>query len=118
MFIKRSKTIEEISGVTYMNGTVKLGSVSLNVCSFVTDGVLIDTGASRLLPVFKSFFDEADVDKVVITHHHEDHTGGARYIQETKNATRSMNEKMIESVKTRATYPLYRKILYIGRAHV
>ncbi len=112
MFIKRSKTIEEISGVTYMNGTVKLGSVSLNVCSFVTDGVLIDTGASRLLPVFKSFFDEADFDKVVITHHHEDHTGGARYIQETKNAPIYMNEKMIESVKKRATYPLYRKIFW------
>lgn len=112
MFIKRRTSITEINNVTYINGIVKLGPVKLNVCSFQTDGVLIDTGAATLLPVFKPFFDEADVDQLVITHHHEDHTGGASYIQNTRELPIFMNEKMIADVNKRATYPFYRKMFW------
>lgn len=112
MITKVSASLGETSNVKYIKGIAILGPVRLSVYSFATDGVLIDTGAKTLLPVFKSFFDEVDVDQVVITHHHEDHTGGANYLQETRKLPIYMNDKLIESVKKRAKYPLYRKVYW------
>lgn len=112
MLTKQSATIKEKSNVTFINGIVQLGPVRLSVCAFETDGVLIDTGSASIFQEFKPFLDEADVDKVVITHHHEDHTGGARYIQDTRQIPILMNAQLIDDVKKRASYPVYRKMFW------
>lgn len=116
MFFKRKTVINEKSDVRYINGVISLGGVKLNVCAFEVDGILIDTGAQRLLEQFKSFFHEMDVDKVVITHFHEDHTGGAAYLQNTFGLPIYMNEMMIDSCTKKADYPFYRKVFWGSRA--
>lgn len=112
MLVKKSVYIGDKSNVRFVNGVVSFSSVKLNVYCFETDGVLIDTGAQTLLPEFKPFFAKVNVDQVALTHAHEDHTGGARYIQETYGVPIYMSEKTKDESTQRAAYPLYRKLFW------
>ncbi|MFS0690057.1 MBL fold metallo-hydrolase [Sporosarcina sp. 179-K 8C2 HS] len=104
--------VDEISNVRFVNGVVRLNNVKLNVHCFETDGVLIDTGSQSLAEEFKAFFAQADVDKVVITHAHEDHSGGAQYLQSELNLPIFMNEMAINDCARKADYPFYRKFFW------
>ncbi len=53
-----------------------------------------------------------NIEQVVITHYHEDHTGNASYLQKTLGVPLYMNQGMIESCKTKADYPWYRKFFW------
>ncbi|MFC5602831.1 MBL fold metallo-hydrolase [Sporosarcina koreensis] len=115
MFLKTKSMQDEISDVRFINGVVKLNSVKLNVYCFETDGVLIDTGSQTLAEEFKPFFQQADVDQVVITHAHEDHTGGAQYVQNEFGLPIFMNAMTIDECARKADYPLYRKFFWGSR---
>ncbi|WP_010093605.1 MBL fold metallo-hydrolase [Ornithinibacillus scapharcae] len=112
MQIKTKAKLGETSNVRYINGYVNMSTVNLNVYCFEVDGVLIDTGSPRLLKDFTSFFKDADIDKVVITHSHEDHTGGAEFLQRNYQLPIYINEKSINESRERASYPLYRKFFW------
>lgn len=112
MFLKRKTIVKEESNVRFVNGLVSLAGVKLNVFCFEVDGVLIDTGSQSLLTEFHPFFNEVDIDQVVLTHFHEDHTGGAAYLQQKYAVPIFMNEMSIEACAQKATYPLYRKLFW------
>ena len=112
MLVKTKTKVGEQSNVRFINGFVSLGPVTLNVFCFEMDGVLIDTGAKSILHAFKPFFEEMDVDQVMITHNHEDHTGAAAYLQKHYHLPVFMNELSIPEGKEKASYPLYRKIFW------
>lgn len=112
MFLKRNSHMDEVSNVRFVNGLVSFSGVKLNVYCFEVDGVLIDTGSQTLLPQFKSLFAQMDVDQVMITHYHEDHTGGARYVQQEYGLPVYMNEMSIEYCARKADYPLYRQLFW------
>lgn len=112
MLFKRRSSRGEKNEVHYINGIVTMGPVSLNVYAFYTDGVLIDTGSPSLLGEFKPFFNEMDIDQVVLTHHHEDHSGGAAYLQREKQLPIRMHELLIGYCKKKASYPFYRKAFW------
>ena len=112
MFLKKKSYLGEKNGVSYLNGEVKFLSVSLNVYSYLVDGVLIDTGSQSLHRYFESFIDKADFDQVMITHSHEDHSGCAAYIEKTKNLPIYLSEKTIDYCARRADYPLYRQLFW------
>lgn len=112
LFLKTKSSQDETSNVRFVNGVVQLNSVKLNVYCFETDGVLIDAGSQTLAKEFKPFFAQADVDQVVITHAHEDHTGGAQYLQTEFGLPVFMNEMSIEECARKAEYPFYRKVFW------
>lgn len=112
MLLKKNAYIDEISNVRFVNGQVAFSRVKLNVHCFEVDGVLIDTGSQTLLPQFKDFFAQADVDKVLLTHDHEDHVGGASYMQDNYNVPVFMHEMSTKSSTEKANYPLYRQIFW------
>ncbi|MFE8699885.1 MBL fold metallo-hydrolase [Cytobacillus sp. FJAT-54145] len=116
MFLKKKSILGEKNGVSFLNGKVSFQKVSLNVYSFLVDGVLIDTGAPSLNKHFEAFIDESDFDQVMITHFHEDHTGCAAYIQKTRKLPIYLSEKSIDSCTKRANYPLYRKFFWGKRS--
>lgn len=112
LFIKRQSTRGIHSNVQFIKGSSTLGGVSLSVYAYCVDGVLIDTGSVSLHSEFTQFFNEMTIDQVLITHHHEDHTGGAAYIQQHFDVPIYMHEQFIESCKKRARYPLYRRFFW------
>ncbi|ALX48594.1 MBL fold metallo-hydrolase [Lentibacillus amyloliquefaciens] len=112
MFLEKTAVMGEWGNVQFVNGWVSLRNVKMNVYCFAVDGVLIDTGSRSLLKAFKPFFAQADVDKVMITHFHEDHTGGAGYLQKKYDWPVYMNDMTIAECAQKANYPLYRQLFW------
>lgn len=112
MFIRKTFSPGEKHGVAYINAVKVMGPVRLNVFAFYTDGIVIDTGAPALFSYFKSFFDRLDMEAVLLTHHHEDHSGGAAYLQERYGLPIYMHPVLIDSCREAARYPLYRKAFW------
>lgn len=116
MFFKGKSEQTTQSGVKMVNGFVSFQAVKLNVHCFEVDGVLIDTGSASLLEQFKPFFNQLDIDQIVLTHYHEDHSGGAHYLQTNYKVPIYMSDvRRLECAK-KADYPLYRKLFWGNRA--
>lgn len=116
MLLNEKSERQTVGDVQMLNGFVSFQGVRLNVYSFAVDGLLIDTGAQSLLEQFKPFFAEIDVDQVVITHHHEDHTGGAAYVQKMYGWPVYIQKMSVAACQQKANYPLYRKLFWGKRA--
>lgn len=112
LYLKRSLELGEKSGVKYMNGTVALGSVKMNVYSFAVDGFLIDTASQSLNNEFAEFIETVDIDQVLLTHDHEDHTGGAAYVQSKLDIPVLIDASRVALSDKRARNPLYRKLFW------
>lgn len=112
VIFKKKIKFSERSGVKMANGSIQFKGIHLNVYCFEIDGLLIDTGAHALFESFKSFFNQMDVDKIVLTHYHEDHSGCAHYLQQHYNLPIYMSELRLEECERKAKYPLYRKLFW------
>ncbi len=112
MFLKKNFAQKTVNGVKMGIGTISFQNVKLKVYCFFIDGVLIDTGAKSLEKLFKPFFKQLTIDQVVLTHFHEDHTGGAAFLQEDLQLPLFMNDIMIEYCMKKADYPIYRQLFW------
>lgn len=63
-------------------GTRVLGLVPMPVHCYRIGSTLVDAGPSKGTAELASLVDPASIDHVVLTHHHEDHVGGAAMLQE------------------------------------
>lgn len=111
MLFKKRFDVSSKNGVIMGNGKVSFQDVQLNVHCFLVDGVLIDTGAQSLENEFKPFFQQHDIEQVMITHYHEDHTGSAAHLQELGKPI-YMERHFIDYCQKKADYPLYRKLFW------
>lgn len=102
----------QVNDVKFINGSVSLSKVNLNVYAFQTDDILIDTGAEKLIDGFMPFFKSEPLEKVIITHAHEDHTGGAHYLEKELGLPIYMHERFIAREQEKAKYPTYRKLFW------
>ena len=66
-------------------GRFKLG-INTTAIVYRLGTTLIDTGPPNQWPAVRRFIREQQVDRVLITHHHEDHAGNAARIQRATNA--------------------------------
>jgi len=80
---------------------------------FVIDGLMIDSGAPASVPALKSFIQSlgADnaIDRCVLTHWHEDHTGGAHMLTGELHLPVHADPITIEKISGGFTYPFYRR---------
>lgn len=112
MLLKKKFTQSAVNGVQMGNGIVSFRGIKMNVYCYYVDGVLIDTGARTLERELRPFFHQFDMDQVVITHFHEDHTGCAAWLQKEYQLPIYMNEQMIDYCRRKADYPLYRQLFW------
>ena len=74
--------VEMIQGVTVVCQTVKtIGNMQMDIYFYMIDNTLIDSGPSRLEKPSLELITNAAVDRVLYTHHHEDHTGNGAALE-------------------------------------
>ena len=66
-------------------GSNAFGKPQMFVYSFLIDGLLIDTGPSRAQKAFVKTLATEHIDQLVVTHHHEDHSGNIEAIKRLKS---------------------------------
>ena len=86
------------------------------VSIFLIDGLLIDTGPLKKKKELIPLFEQWEINKVILTHHHEDHTGLASWIQENKKIPIYIHEKGIKECEKKVKLPLYRQVFWGERA--
>lgn len=93
---------------------VSMVGQTMNVSVFFIDGLLIDTGPKRHKQMLTALFENWDIEKVAITHHHEDHTGVAHWIEERNKAPIFMHPLGVEICAKKVKLPFYRKVYWGG----
>ncbi|MEH7236816.1 MBL fold metallo-hydrolase [Bacillus sp. JJ1562] len=83
-----------------------------NVFIFVTDGMLVDTGAQSYESNIIPFLQETSFDVVALTHSHEDHSGTAPWIQDNLNIPIYISPLGIEICSQPVPYPKYRQKIW------
>ncbi len=79
----QKKTFQDL---TYFKlGSNLFGKPQMYVYSYLIDGVLIDTGQPRIRKELLNALKEKSVQKILVTHHHEDHSGNIEAIKELKS---------------------------------
>lgn len=102
------------SGVTCASGSVGMFGFRLDVYAYLADGLLIDTGPGRLARQFKDFFQDKEIARVVLTHHHEDHSGNAAWLADRGRPV-YIHGKALSVCRSPVRLPLYRRIFWGGR---
>ena len=92
--------------------TVSFSGISINVHLYFVDGLLIDTGPSRakknLIPIFQSL----PISQIVLTHHHEDHTGMSSWVADHLNKPIYIHETGVSDCQQPSNIPFYRRVFW------
>ncbi|MFB5282696.1 MBL fold metallo-hydrolase [Peribacillus sp. Hz7] len=103
---------KRVGDVEWVHGKVESAQSKMGVNVFVTDGLMIDTGSESLLSDLIPFFQSVDFDQVVLTHYHEDHTGGCAWIQKHKQVPLFIHSMSLDVCSKQGEYPDYRKRIW------
>ncbi|MGM9920779.1 MAG: MBL fold metallo-hydrolase [Bhargavaea sp.] len=82
------------------------------VFSFLTDGMLVDTGPQSLEADIMTHLEQASFDQIVLTHSHEDHSGNVPAILKHRDVPVFINEKGIGICAKDTPYPAYRQAVW------
>lgn len=104
--------ISKVNGVVCAKGTSASNRGSMDVYVFLVDGQLIDTGPHSLLDEYIPFFQSSHFDQVILTHHHEDHTGGAKWIQQKRQVPIYIHPLSVDLCAKEGEYPFYRQMVW------
>jgi glyoxylase-like metal-dependent hydrolase (beta-lactamase superfamily II) len=80
------------------------------------DNTLIDTGPSNQWKYVKPFVEDKTISQILLTHHHEDHSGNAASIAKLKNVTPTSPALTHDIMKRGFNIPFYQHLLW-GKAH-
>lgn len=101
-------TYEELTQAEITN---RWGRHSMTVSVYFIDGMMIDTGPFKKQGDIIQLMGEWSPSQVVLTHHHEDHTGNAFYMQERGIPVYS-HVKGVSLCKDEMKLPLYRRVFW------
>lgn len=104
----------------YQNISIGEGSASLlgstiRVFLYAADGLLIDTGPSRIAKDSRQFFSKLTIKQAVLTHVHEDHSGMAAWLQDQYQIPVYLHKDSLGYARQRGRYPLYRRMIWGNR---
>lgn len=78
----------------------------------MVDGLLIDTGPSKKRSDLIRLFNDWEFSEVILTHHHEDHTGLAYWLQKHKKIPIYIHALGISDCEKNGKMPLYRRMFW------
>lgn len=90
MRIKKKSEFESVS--IYRLGWSPVGNPLMTVCLYVIDNIMIDTGQPHMKKEALEIASVHKINRVLLTHHHEDHAGNAGDIQKKLGARVSGHE--------------------------
>jgi glyoxylase-like metal-dependent hydrolase (beta-lactamase superfamily II) len=90
------------------------GKPMITVYSYYLKGILIDTGPSNLQKSVVKLFENRPLDKILLTHYHEDHSGNAETLRQTYQTTLLAGEMTCEKVQNQIALKPY-QIYSFGR---
>ncbi|EGL84154.1 Zn-dependent hydrolase [Caldalkalibacillus thermarum TA2.A1] len=95
-----------------IQGQLFLKHFSLSVSFYLIDGLLIDTGAPVYKQTLKNYFKGQKIEQVVLTHHHEDHSGCAGWLSRAKQVPVYMHPETKRILQAPPSIPMYRKLVW------
>ncbi len=107
---------EEVTGLKF--NTSLLGTSSAFSHIYFVDGLLIDTGHSRKRKTVLSAVSGLPVKQILVTHHHEDHTGNLQAIHQHFNCEIVASEKCCDIMKHPPKLSLAQKLYWGNRKAV
>lgn len=106
MIIKSYEDLMQAELILTMAGQKLLVSI------FLIDGLLIDTGPIKKERELTILFEKWNINDVILTHHHEDHTGMAHWLQKNKGVPIYIHKEGINDCQNEMKLPLYRKVFW------
>lgn len=85
---------------------------SLSVSFYQLDGLLIDTGSPSHKKQLQVYYIEQGLDQVVLTHHHEDHSGLAHWLEKEKKLPIFMLPETQAILNSPPRIPFYRRVTW------
>ncbi len=87
----------------------------MTVYIFLVDDVLIDTGPFSMRNEVVNIVKELPINRVIHTHHHEDHTGNSSWIERNLHIPQLIHPLGVEHCKKSTRLPLYRAVFWNNR---
>ncbi|SHN48991.1 MBL fold metallo-hydrolase [Desulfitobacterium chlororespirans] len=107
--------ISKYKDIIITHGVCSGIGTKMNVYIYLVDGLLFDTGPSALQKDTREFFNRQVIEKVALTHVHEDHSGLAHWLQKNKRVPIYLHPEAIKVAERKGKYRLYRRFIWGGR---
>ncbi|NLB19091.1 MAG: MBL fold metallo-hydrolase, partial [Syntrophomonadaceae bacterium] len=101
--------VKHHDGVQLTRGILSFLGGPLKACFYLVDGLMIDTGSRTMEGDVIPLLEEARIEKVALTHFHEDHVGLSSWVALAKGAEVFIHEDVVENTNKRITLPWYRR---------
>ena len=79
---------------------------------FLVDRTLIDCGPPNALPILKPLFTQMSPEKILMTHHHEDHTGNAAFFRQRNVEMLAHADAASALEQVSREIPFYRRLVW------
>ncbi len=89
-----------------------LGRVVHHVSAYWVDGLLVDTGPPSTAEDLARWCRDQGIERVVLTHHHEDHSGGAARLTEELDLPVWASAGAVPILAEGLRMPLYRRLVW------
>lgn len=100
---------QTIEDVVCTQGFIQLEGVRpVSVYTFLTEGFSIDVGANTI-PFFQQTLLQQKPEAIVLTHHHEDHTGNGAFVEQHLQIPQYIHASSVSDMHVMANNPQYRR---------